>query len=92
MLYKNEASALARNEALESASLTHVTRRSNFKGQVRRDAAKMTADESALGAAQEVEADWRRRMRADMCVTSHLSSIVVDLSSLNRVSTGSSKE
>ncbi|BGP33943.1 hypothetical protein JCM10296v2_005752 [Rhodotorula toruloides] len=66
MLYKKEASALARNEALESASLAHVTCRTIFKGQVRRDAAKMPANEASLAEAQQDQDERRHRLRQEM--------------------------
>lgn len=68
LLYDKEANALARNESPQSASLAHVSRRTKFKGRVRRDAAKMVANEKSLAQARGVEAERRRRMRRETCV------------------------
>uniref|UniRef100_A0A0K3CNC6 BY PROTMAP: gi/472585492/gb/EMS23046.1/ F-box domain containing protein [Rhodosporidium toruloides NP11] gi/647399394/emb/CDR44132.1/ RHTO0S09e00298g1_1 [Rhodosporidium toruloides] n=1 Tax=Rhodotorula toruloides TaxID=5286 RepID=A0A0K3CNC6_RHOTO len=65
LLYDKEANALARNESPQSASLAHVSRRTKFKGRVRRDAAKMVANEKSLAQARGVEAERRRRMRRE---------------------------
>ncbi|BGP26334.1 hypothetical protein JCM10295v2_005282 [Rhodotorula toruloides] len=66
LLYDKEANALARNESPQSASLVHVTRRTKFKGRVRRDAAHMIMVQDSLVNVQCAEAETRRRLRREM--------------------------